>query len=35
MKIFRIEIKHVYADDLAPVTFYINWGMIVDVDFGA
>ena len=35
MKIFQIHIKHVYAYNFASMAICINWGMIVDVDFGA
>ena len=27
--------NHISTDNLAPVTTYINWRLIVDVDFGA
>ena len=35
VKNFQIQIKHVFAYNFAPMTICINWGMIVDVDFGA
>ena len=35
MKYFQNQIRHVCNDDLASVTIYINWKLIVDVDFGA
>ena len=34
-KIIQIQIKHVFTDNFAPVSSCFNWGMIVDVDFGA
>ena len=35
VKIYQIQIKHVPGYNFAPMTICINWGMIVDVDFGA
>ena len=35
MKKFQTQIKHVFAEILAQLAPYINWKMIVDVDFGA